>query len=114
MTRVLLHDLPPLVRDLLEQELDARADLQIVQAATDTEDLAALIASCGAEWVVVPLSSDAWPDGCIQLMTSRAGLRLLGVDTAEGGSRLYELTASQRELGPLSPHELAERIGGRA
>jgi hypothetical protein len=107
--RILLVDMPRLVRDMLESAARRDPGVQVVGVLPDVDAVAA--AAGDAEVIVVGVERRELPAGCRALLDERAaGLRLLGIEGGEGGAYLYELQPHRSPLGELSPAEVVDAI----
>lgn len=102
--RILLFDLPPLLRDLVSREFDADEDMTSVVAASGGLERA--VADHHPDAVIVPLDQYRLPPESRELLENRARLRVLGLDYRDGRSVLYELRPDRSDLGEVAPAEL--------
>jgi DNA-binding NarL/FixJ family response regulator len=108
--RILLVDMPRLVRDMVENAARSDPGVEVVGVLRDADAIGA--ASAGdAEVIVVGVEQRELPAGCRALLDERAaGLRLLGIEAGDGGAYLYELRPRRSPLGELSPAEVVDAI----
>jgi hypothetical protein len=107
--RILLVDMPRLVRDIVETAARSDPGVEVVGVLGDVD---AVAASAGdAEVIVVGVEHRELPDACRALLDERAAsLRLLGIEARDGGAYLYELRPRRSALGELSPAGVVEAI----
>jgi DNA-binding NarL/FixJ family response regulator len=107
--RILLVDMPRLVRDMVESAARRDPDVEVVGVLDHADALGA--ATDDAEVIVVGVDQQRLPASCRALLDERAaGLRLLGIEAGGGGAYLYELRPRQSPLGELSPAEVVDAI----
>ena len=96
--RVLLVDLPPLLRDLVASALAEQADMQVVD---DPRRLADALEPGEAALAIVTAVDDA-----DALLRSRPRLRVLVLDGDGRNGVLYQLRVAAERVGELSPELL--------
>lgn len=114
-TRVLLVDMPRLVRDLLERAIRAAPGLCLVDVREDLDDLRAATQEARPEFVVVGLGTDgALPPQAGDLLAEAARRKLLGIECRDGRAFLYELRPTTTALGEVAPEDVVAAIRGHA
>jgi hypothetical protein len=105
---VLLTRLPAGLRDILEHELRAHADLSVVY---DEAELAG--GARDPDVVIVGSTLAGDPRVTTRWFTLFPRARILVVTPADGSATLYELRRHRDVLGQLSPSELVAALRGR-
>lgn len=104
--KLLVFDVPPLLRDLILRELRS-ADLDVTSITAEAGQLERVVAETRPDAVIVPVDSDRAGPESRRFLEGRARTRVLGVGTRDGRSVLYELWPRPSELLNASPEELA-------
>ena len=107
--RVLLSHMPRMLRDMLEDEILHRDDLELLD---DTPAPSLSSIGCGPAPDVIILGAER-PGSRRSpraLLRRWPGARVMSVTPNEGEATLYELTLHTTALGSLSPAELVQRI----
>jgi DNA-binding NarL/FixJ family response regulator len=101
--RLLLAELPPLLRAIVENAIGAEADLQLVTDADPREppDVVVIAAARGEQMAVLR-----------QIIESSPRTRILVITLDNGHAHLIELGPHVLELGALSPDGVARAIRG--
>ena len=101
---VLIRNLPPLLRDLVEHSISTQADMEVV----NEEKLQSQ--SIGPDVVIVGTMQVEQSGNATEtlLRWPRAQVLMIRVDGHK--SALYELEVRRDELGEMSPAELVDRI----
>ncbi len=105
---VLFVDLPPQLREMIQQELEAGSG--VTSLTTEADELERTVERVRPDAVVVPLERGRPLPESRRLLEERARLRVLGVGTRDGHSVLYELCPTRSELGAVKPNEMAAKI----
>ena len=103
--KILVFDLPPLLRDLILRELAASVEVTTVEPGSG--ELERAVAETMPDAVVVSLDEDEATPESRRFLDSRARTRVLGVGSRDGHSVLYELWPRRSELAAATPEELA-------
>jgi hypothetical protein len=106
--RILVFDLPPLLRDLVTRALDANEDMTTVVADQGSLDRA--VADERPNVVIVPMDDGELGATGRGFLQERAGVRVLGLGVRDGRVVLYELLPRRSELGTVVPDEVASVI----
>jgi DNA-binding NarL/FixJ family response regulator len=112
--RIVLVDMPRLLRDLIEHALSGQPDMVVVAAEPDVEALGAAARESEADFVIVGLEHGRLPGSAQELLDERARQRVLGVEAENGEAVLYELRPRRTPIGRASPAELATAIRAAA
>lgn len=115
-TRVLLLDMPRLLRDMLARAIDAQPDMWVVGQEGHPSAIGRAVQDTAPEFVVVGLEQSELPADCQRFLTSRARPRLLGIEAVDGRAFLYELRPEKERIGEMSitPDELVAAIRAAA
>jgi hypothetical protein len=105
-TRVLLFDMPRLMRDLVHAAVDDDPDLELVGEAADVSALSAAINDTGADLLILPASESELPEAAADAFDSRPVLKILVLTGAGEPAFLWELAPWRVSLGDLSPTRL--------
>jgi DNA-binding NarL/FixJ family response regulator len=106
-TRILLADLPRLLREIVTEALEAQSDMEVVASVADFETLAQTIEQSRAEVIVIGHDDPEVAAGLLERCPPLAVIAVTG-DAKE--SQYYELRPHRVELGEISPSELVETI----
>jgi DNA-binding NarL/FixJ family response regulator len=106
-TRILLADLPQLLREIVTEALEAQSDMEVVGSVADQDSLARTIAQARPE-VIVTGHDD--PEIAAGLLERRPPLAVIAVTGDAKESEYYELRPQRVQLGEISPSELVEAI----
>lgn len=98
-TRVLLVDMPQLLRDMMSHAIDSQADMGVVGEEPDPAAIAAAVELTRPEFVIVGLDHRELPAGCRDFLDARATPRLLGIEAQDGHAYLYELRPERIAVG---------------
>jgi hypothetical protein len=111
--RVLIVGLPALLQELFEKAFAERPRYTLVNSY-GLEHLAEGIDAGQPDYVVVPLERDELPQECIELLTERSNVKLVGIEAQGGNARLVRLLPSVSVFEDVAPVELIDRIEGVA
>lgn len=106
-TRILLADLPWLLRDIVTEALEAQGDMEVVGSVAGSESLAQTIEQSRAEVIVIGHDG---PEDTAGLLGRRPPLAVIAVTGGAKESQYYELRPHRVGLGEISPSELVETI----
>jgi DNA-binding NarL/FixJ family response regulator len=106
--RILVFDLPPLLRDLVQRALAGNEDITSVVAGAS--ELERVVAETNPDVVIVPLDADGLRAESRRFLEERARVRVLGIGLRDGRAALYELQPRRSELGDVAPDELADTV----
>jgi DNA-binding NarL/FixJ family response regulator len=112
--RVLLVDMPRLLRDLIERAVANHPELTVVGTEPDVDAFGRAAAEVGAEFVIVGLEGGELPPGANSFLAERASAKVLGVEADDGTAFLYELRPRRVPIGAVTPDELAGAIRAAA
>jgi DNA-binding NarL/FixJ family response regulator len=108
--RVLLVDMPQLLRDLIEHAIATDPDLDVVGTEPDVEALERAAGETDPEFVIIGLDHGDLPESARAFLEARSRPRMLGLEADEGTAVLYELTPRRVPIGAVTPEELAGAI----
>jgi DNA-binding NarL/FixJ family response regulator len=106
-TRILLADLPRLLREIVTEALEAQSDMEVVGSIAGPESLARTIEQSQADAIVIGHDDPEVAAGLLGRHPPLAVIALAG-DAKE--SQYYELRPHRVGLGEISPSELVETI----
>jgi hypothetical protein len=106
--RILVFDLPPLLRDLVLQALDERAGVTAITAPAG--DLDEAIHSSRPDAVIVKAGDGTLTPESRRWLSERSRPVLLSVGIGDGNASLYELEPRRTEYGAVAPGEIAALI----
>lgn len=112
--RIVLVDMPRLLRDLIEHALSGQPDMVVVAAEPAVEALGRVARTSAADFVIVGLEQGRLPESAQDLLDERARQKVLGVEAEDGEAVLYELRPRRTPIGPASPATLATAIRAAA
>lgn len=107
--RVLLVELPPLLRGMLDAGLASQPGIELVRES-DATARHATASGESIDLIIVGLESGRLPEDVERDMARRVGPRVLGIETGHGRGVLYALRPHRTPLGELSIDELPELI----
>jgi DNA-binding NarL/FixJ family response regulator len=115
-TRVLLVDMPRLLRDMIARAIEAQDDMQVVGEAPNPSAISTAVAATEPEFVIVGLEHAELPRDCSEFLGSRARPRLLGIEAVDGRAFLYELRPDRVRIGEgsVTPDELVSAVRAAA
>jgi DNA-binding NarL/FixJ family response regulator len=108
--RVMIADVPRVLRDIIHTTLAEQADMEVVSDMTTVESLLEASASEPADVVVVGLRDAALPEVAVELFERRPTVRILGIAGDGRRAYLHELRPARTALGELSPEQLVQVI----
>lgn len=104
--RVLLFDMPQLLRDLVRDAVSGQTDLEVVGELDDESQLDAAVSSTSPSVVIVGTDGAEISEACQALFEVRPRLRVLALATRRGRSVVWELAPRRVSLGEISPQSL--------
>jgi DNA-binding NarL/FixJ family response regulator len=112
--RVLLYDLHPLTRELVEGALAGAPDIVVVGHIESAESLPDAAAATRADVVLTHSGAAGVPDPCAKFLAERAHVRVIVIGHGQHESALIELREHRTELDDLGRDGLAMAILGAA
>ena len=112
--RIVLIDMPLLLRDLLEHTLAAEPDMVVLAAEPELEALASTAHETDADVVIVGLEDGELPAPALELLTEYDRRMVIGVETVGGEAVLYSLRPERTSIGTTTPAALATAIRATA
>jgi DNA-binding NarL/FixJ family response regulator len=108
-TRIVLIDMPPLLRDIVSNVLSGQPDLDVVAEHDDAVDIREAVERDQAQLVIV--GSDAASEACIRAVVGGSrGVRALEMRSDGSEGVLYELRPHRVVLGGISAETLLRTI----
>lgn len=108
-TRIVLVDMPPLLREIVRETASREPDLEVVREHEAGADLRAAVEQDDPDFLIVG-SGDATAATVDSLITAGRRLRALEVRSDGRESVLYELRPHRVLLGEISPDTLLHTI----
>jgi len=110
-TRIVLIDMPPLLREIVREAVARGEGLEVVAEHDDAPELRATVERDDADFVIV--GSDAAAAACVtSLVESQRSVRALELRADGRESVLYELRPHRVPLGEISAETLLRSIRG--
>lgn len=107
-SRIVLVDLPRMLREIVEQAVMAEPDMVIVRDPGENHSLSATVGRTGADFVI--LGRDGELDEVDGLLETHPHLRVLAVAGDGREAFLYELRPTRTPLGEISPRTIVDAI----
>lgn len=104
--RVLLLDMPRLLRELVRDVVSEQPDLEVVGELDDESQLDAAISSTDPNFVIVGTDRAELSAAFRELFEVRPRLKVLALATEGGRSVVWELAPRCVQLGEMSPESL--------
>lgn len=108
--RIVLVDMPNMLRDLLEHTLSAEPDMVVLAAEPDVDALARAAEEADADVVIVGLQHGELPGSAHDLLAKLSRKKVVGVEAEDGETVLYELRPRRTSIGRATPSSLATAI----
>src|SRR5262249_40149667 len=89
--RILLADLPPLLREKLKQAIANQPDMQVVGDVTSSFELLLATGETQADVVIIGLEESKLPGVCSHLLSEYPDVKIRGVDAGTSTAFLYEV-----------------------
>jgi len=108
-TRIVLVDMPPLLREIVREALAREPDLDVVAEHEASVDVRRAIDEADADFVIV--GADATARASVaSVVGAQRGIRAIEVQSDGTESVLYELRPQRVSLGEISPDALLRTI----
>lgn len=111
-TRIVLIDMPRMLRDIVKELVLAQPDMQIVGEYEADTSLGAAVERTEAEFVISGVPTDEAGAGA--LLGERPHVKVLAVEADARQTFLWELRPQKVALGEISPRTLLGAIRGEA
>jgi DNA-binding NarL/FixJ family response regulator len=108
--RILLVDLPRMLRDLVLEIVNAQRDLSLVGEVSDESHLLTIAAELEFEVVIACVQSDMLPPACRDLLAVRPTLIFLAIESDGRQGYVHSLRPHTESLAELSPSTLLAAI----
>jgi hypothetical protein len=105
--RILVFDLPPLLRDLVVRALEEHDDMCVAAAAGE---LSVAVEASRPDAVIVAADAGVLAQESRDWLAARARPPVLGLGVRDGRAILYELEPRGTEVGAVAPSALAALI----
>ena len=112
--RVLLGDMPRLLRELIDGAIGETADIAVVGTVGAREKLATSIEQTKADVLIIGVPDDADSVQLESLLYERPRLRLVTIGDAGRSTALHELRPITIPLGDVAPEALLDAIRASA
>lgn len=108
--RIVVGELPRLMREIIVQTLSTQADIEVVKEVRDLSTIRESVPDLRPDVVILGCAESEVADIGSDLLKSDPRMRLLAL-TAEGRNAfLYQLNPQKVALGELSPKRLLEAV----
>ena len=108
--RILLAEMPRMLRDIVESAVSTQDDMQVVGADAARDELDAEVRRTQPDVVIVALPRDDGAGAYDALLYERPRLKLLAVTGDGRGAFLYELRPHSAPIPDVSPGGLVAAI----
>jgi hypothetical protein len=108
--RILLGAMPPVIRDIVAEQVGRQHDMRIVGDVTAEGSLRSLVRRFEASVVILAVATSDVPAEVQDLVGERCGTKVLAVEADGRHAWLYELRPHQVRIGEVSPQTLIETI----
>jgi DNA-binding NarL/FixJ family response regulator len=108
--RILLAELPRMLREIVEDVVSTQADMQIVGAADSLAALPAEVARTSPDVVILALERGAAPTRLDPLLYGQPSLSIVAITEDGRGAFRYELRPQMLPVGNVSPNGLLDAI----
>jgi DNA-binding NarL/FixJ family response regulator len=109
-TRVLLVEMPQMLRDIVKDIVGGEGDMEVVGELADQERVLATALDRRTDFLIVGLESGEMPEVFEDLVSLDPGVEVLAVARDGRQSFLYKNQPHLTELGELSPDLLLDTI----
>jgi DNA-binding NarL/FixJ family response regulator len=110
-TRILLIDMPRMLRELIQTTIAAHPELEVVGALDDAPVLAEAIEDAQADVVIVG-ADVVEPEEVAEALGLRPAAKVLRLSADGRESSLWELRPYEEHLGDIAPEHLLAAIRG--
>ena len=108
--RVLILEMPALVRDMLVTAIDREPRLELVDEVPAPGTVADAAWSDAVDVILCGTEGDALPPACCEVLRRGAGLRIVAVRVDDGTGTLHRLRPDSTDLGELSPGDVVAAL----
>jgi DNA-binding NarL/FixJ family response regulator len=116
--RVLLGDMPRLLRELIDGAIAATADIAVVGTVVGTvaahDQVASSLEHAKADVLIIGMPDDADSEQIERLLYEQPRLRLVTIGNAGRSTALHELRPITIQLGDVAPEALLDAIRASA
>ena len=112
-TRIVLVDMPPLLREIVRDTLAREPDLDVVAEHEADTDVRSAVDEADADFLIVGADATTALTGVAFVVGAQRGIRAIEVQSDGKESVLYELRPHRVSLGEMSPETLLRTIRTR-
>jgi DNA-binding NarL/FixJ family response regulator len=109
-TRIVLVDMPPLLREIVRDTLAREPDLDVVAEHEADVDVRGAVGETDVDFLIVGAEATTARMGVASLVGAQRGIRAIEVQSDGRESVLYELRPHRVSLGEMSPETLLRTI----
>lgn len=109
-TRIVLVDMPPLLREIVRDTLAREPDLDVVAEHDPDVDVRSAVGETDVDFVIVGAEATTARMGVASVVGAQRGIRAIEVQSDGKESVLYELRPHRVSLGEMSPETLLRTI----
>jgi DNA-binding NarL/FixJ family response regulator len=110
--RILLVDMPRMLREILQNTLDSQPGMTVVRVHPTPVPLVEAVDQGRAQLVVFGQESPTLTPGCRELLEQRPRVHVMAVSGDGRRTTLYGLRPYREPLGEVEPEQLVEAIRG--
>jgi DNA-binding NarL/FixJ family response regulator len=114
LIRIVLAELPRMLRDIVRAAVEVQDDMRIVSEAGGSEATRVLAARGDVDVVITGLADGELPSAYASLLYDRPDLKVLALTGDARQIALFELRPHRIDLGDVSPDGLVSAIRDRA
>jgi DNA-binding NarL/FixJ family response regulator len=109
-TRIVLVDMPPLLREIVRDTLAREPDLDVVAEHAAAVDARGAVGETDADFLIIGAEATTTRMGVASVVGAQRGIRAIEVQSDGKESVLYELRPHRVSLGEMSPETLLRTI----
>jgi chemotaxis response regulator CheB len=109
-TRIVLVDMPPLLREIVRDTLAREPDLDVVAEHESDVDVRSAVGETDVDFLIVGAEATTARMGVASVVGAQRGIRAIEVQSDGKESVLYELRPHRVSLGEMSPETLLRTI----
>jgi chemotaxis response regulator CheB len=112
--RIIVVDMPRLVRDMIERAIVAEPDMALSAVLESPRQLAQVARAERPHFVILGITGKTLPTECREMLSEQPTIRLLGIEATAGDGHLYELRPHREPLGEITPSHVVAAIRAAA